>query len=155
QDGGDIKGGTIRIVTIDLHSGATHEYAYHTDDAVKTTISDILAVNDHEFLVDERDSKGLGDDSNAAFKRIYKIDLAVAVDVGNISGLAALTAKAIPKTLFLDIVPVLNITHGIPVANIPAKLEGIAFGQDVMMGGVRKHTLYVVNDNDFLAFTKK
>ena len=44
--------------------------------ASKTTISEIVAVNNHEFLVDERDSKGLGDDSHAAFKRLYRIDLA-------------------------------------------------------------------------------
>jgi hypothetical protein len=34
---------------------------------------------------------------------------------------------------------------------IPAKLEGIAFGQDVIIGNVIKHTLYVANDNDFQA----
>ena len=32
---------------------------------------------------------------------------------------------------------------------MPAKLEGIAFGDDVVVGGVSKHTLYVSNDNDF------
>ena len=31
------------------------------------------------------------------------------------------------------------------------KLEGIAFGPDVVVEGVAKHTLYVANDNDFLA----
>lgn len=33
------------------------------DDPEYLTVSDIVAVNDHEFLVDERDGKGLGDDS--------------------------------------------------------------------------------------------
>ncbi len=119
QDGGDIKGGTVRFVTINLRTGATREYAYHTDDAVKTTVSDILAVDDHELLVDERDSKGLGDDSNAGFKRIYRVDLSTAREVSAISGQAALTANAMSKTLFLDIVTVLNVGHGIPVSTIP------------------------------------
>jgi hypothetical protein len=43
------------------------------------------------------------------------------------------------------------VANGITVADIPAKLEGIAFGQDVVIGGVVKHTLYVSNDNDYTA----
>jgi hypothetical protein len=35
---------------------------------------------------------------------------------------------------------------GIPV---PSKIEGLAFGPDVMVGGTLEHTLYVGNDNDF------
>jgi len=30
-------------------------------------------------------------------------------------------------------------------------LEGMAFGQDVVIDGVTKHTLYIANDNDFNA----
>lgn len=41
--------------------------------------------------------------------------------------------------------------HGIAPADIPAKLEGIAFGPDVFIAGARRHTLWVSNDNDFLA----
>lgn len=121
---------------------------------MKTTISDVVAVNDHEFLVDERDGKGLGDDSNAVFKRIYRIDLTGATDVSAISGAAALTARAVPKTLFLDVVQVLT-NHLIAPASIPAKLEGIAFGQDVLRNGSLEHTFYIANDNDFLATVKK
>jgi len=33
--------------------------------------------------------------------------------------------------------------------DVPAKLEGIAFGQDVVLGGETVHTLYVANDNDY------
>ena len=38
-------------------------------------------------------------------------------------------------------------------AQIPAKLEGMAFGEDIVVDGVVKHTLYIGNDNDFLAVT--
>jgi hypothetical protein len=49
----------------------------------------------------------------------------------------------------LDIVTVLTAAPiRMSAAEIPAKLESIAFGEDVVIEGV-KHTLYVSNDNDF------
>jgi hypothetical protein len=112
----------------------------------------MLALNSHEMLVLERDGKGLGDDSKAVVKRIYKVDLAGAQDVSDLTGEAALIAKAPAKTLFLDIVAKLTAA-GLTTDQIPAKLEGMSFGEDVVVGGVQKHTLYVGNDNDFLATT--
>jgi hypothetical protein len=56
---------------------------------------------------------------------------------------------AVNKTLFLDIVKVLT-ANGISAANIPAKIEGLAFGPDVVSNGTKLHTLWVANDNDFL-----
>jgi hypothetical protein len=70
--------------------------------------------------------------------------------VTGIFGAANLDGKAPAKTLFLDIVTNLR-AHGITAGNVPAKLEGIAFSRDVVVGGTTKHTLYVANDNDFLA----
>ena len=149
QDGGDVKGGVTRIVTIDIPTGKTHEYAYQLDAGTKTTISEIVAVNNHEFLVDERDSKGLGDDSQAVFKKLYKIDLANAFDVSDLSGQANLAPHAVPKGQpFLDIVAALT-GAGFNPFDIPAKIEGLAFGQDIKVGNQVKHTLYVVNDNDY------
>lgn len=153
QDGGDAKGQVLRIVVLDVESGAVlHEYAYPTDGEAKYTVSDIVAVNDHVFLVDERDGKGLGDDSEAKVKKLYLIDLANAVDVSNLAGRSALAANAVTKRLFLDIVAELKRALSLPDGKrIPAKLEGIALGEDVKMNGVATHTLYVANDNDFLA----
>jgi hypothetical protein len=113
------------------------------------TISEILAINDHEFLVDERDGKGRGDDSAAAFKTIFHIDLAGAADVTGITGEANLASAAVGKTLLIDLVELLT-AHGIAAIDIPAKLEGITFGPDVTVDGQRQHTLWVANDNDFL-----
>jgi hypothetical protein len=149
QDGGTVSGLTVRIVTIDIRSGWMREFAYPLD-TVKTTVSEILAVNNHEFLVDERDSKGLGDDSTAVIKKIYKIDLAGAQDVSNISGQANLAPKAVSKTLFLDVVAALG-AKGIAPYDVPAKLEGITFGPDITLNGETKHTLYISNDNDYAA----
>lgn len=47
----------LRIVTIDVATGKTHEYGYVLTDG--SGASEITAINDHEFLVDERDGKGL------------------------------------------------------------------------------------------------
>src|SRR5262249_21135182 len=154
QDGGDVKGGVTRIVTIDIESGRTREYAYQLDPAVKTTISDIVAINDHEFLVDERDGKGRADapGSKAAFKKLFRIDLEFAHDVSDLAAQANIEPFAVSKTLFLDIVAVLT-SDPVDMAqtDIPAKLEGITFGPDVTMNGQVKHTIFVGNDNDFLA----
>jgi hypothetical protein len=154
QDNGT-NGEFTRIVTIDRQSGATHEYAYAlTNIGSKSkpkypTISDLVAINDHEFLVDERDSKGLGDDSTAVFKQLFRIDLDGASDVTGLAGEANLAPHAVAKSAFLDIVATLN-AHGIGSNDIPAKLEGTAFGPDIVVDGVRKHTLWVANDNDFI-----
>jgi len=146
QDGGKI----IRIVTVDIETGGTHQYAYAL--TTGTGVSEILAVNNHEFLLDERDGKGLGDGSAAVMKQLFRIDLAGAIDVSGISGAANLAPFAVAKTLFLDVAGALTAS-GVSAIHIPAKLEGIAFGQDVVVSGVPKHTLYVANDNDFTSAT--
>jgi len=154
EDGGD-GGRANRIVSVDLETGQIHQYAYDNylaDKAKAYNSSEVLALNSHELLVLERDGKGLGDDSKAVVKRIYKIDLAGAQDVSDLSGEAALLPKANGKSLFLDIAAKLAAA-GIAADQIPAKLEGMAFGEDVVVDGVVKHTLYVGNDNDFLAVT--
>jgi hypothetical protein len=160
QDGGDVKGGVTRIVTIDIKTGKVHQYAYQLDAGTKTTISEILAINDHQLLVDERDSKGRADapGSKAAFKRLFIIDLQFAHDVSDLQGKAAIAPFAVAKTLFLDIVNALTIAPAsLDPSQIPAKLEGIAFGDDVTWVDavtrqpVTKHTLFLANDNDYLA----
>ena len=49
---------------------------------------------------------------------------------------------------FLDVVAALN-AQGIDSNDIPAKLEGLAFGPDITLGHAKQHTLFVANDNDF------
>ena len=39
---------------------------------------------------------------------------------------------------------------GIEKRLVPSKLEGLTFGQDVVIENITKHTLYISNDNDFL-----
>lgn len=140
----------LRIVTIDRTNGkVTHQYAYLL--TTGSGVSEIVALNNHEFLVDERDGKGRASQNNANVKQLFKIDLAGAVDVSDMDGLTA-AANAVPKTLFLDIVSVLK-ANNISAGLIPAKLEGVSFGPDVTWNGSTVHTLWVANDNDFLLQT--
>jgi hypothetical protein len=154
QDGGT-SGRFTRIVSIEIASGSIRQYAYELTNigtAAKPkypTISEIVAINDHEFLVDERDGKGLGDNSTAAFKRVFQIDLTGAAEVSGVSGETNLAGKAVAKTLFLDVVANLN-AHGIASNDIPAKLEGLTFGPDIVLDGVPKRTLWLSNDNDYI-----
>ena len=146
NEGGDAKN-LLRIVAIDIFSGrVTHQFAYLL--TTGSGVSEIVALNNHELLVDERDGHGRADASKAKVKQLFKIDLNGAVDVSNMDGTTAAT-HAVSKTLFLDIVQVLT-ANGISASNIPAKIEGLAFGPDVKQGSTTLHTLWVANDNDFL-----
>ena len=139
----------LRIVTIDIATGTTREYGYKL--TTGTGVSEITAINDHEFLVDERDGKGLGDGTAAVQKKIYKIDLTGATDITSLNGAAAANA-AVNKSQFLDLVTLLN-ANGIASTAIPSKIEGLAFGDDLLINGVVTHTLWIANDNDFVPAT--
>lgn len=146
QDANEGATKLLRIVTIDIASGRTHQYAYLL--TTGSGVSEIVAINDHEFLVDERDGKGRGDGSKAKVKQLFKIDLAGAVDVSSLDGNTAAT-YAVGKVLFLDLVTLLT-QNGITADQIPAKIEGVAFGPDINGGSTTVHTLWIANDNDFL-----
>jgi len=145
-EGGAAKN-LLRIVTIDIRSGkVTHQYGYLL--TTGSGVSEIVALNNTELLVDERDGHGRGDGSNAKIKQLFKINLSGAVDISNMDGLTA-AANAVSKTLFLDLVQLLTANQ-ISAGEIPAKIEGLAFGSDVKENGATVHTLWVANDNDFL-----
>lgn len=135
-----------RILEYDLVTNATREYVYPLA-AANLGVNEILAVNDHQFLVIERDSRGLGAGNSAVTKNLYLIDITGATDV---SGIANLPTSGLPtgvtavsKTLFLNLLS----STGIAAAQFPEKIEGLAFGPDLADG---RHTLIVTNDNDFL-----
>ncbi|MBN8714455.1 MAG: esterase-like activity of phytase family protein [Xanthomonadales bacterium] len=158
QDGGR-QGGHARILRIDLASGAVRQFAYPLQNLGTTehpryaNVSDAVAINDHALLVIERDGKGLGDGSVASFKQLYVVELAGAMAIGDRHGEEALADVAVTKQHFLDLVAQLT-AHGVPAQDIPAKIEGLAFGPDIDVDGRRSHTLFVSSDNDFLADVK-
>ena len=136
----------LRMVSIDIETGDTRQYGYLL--TTGSGVSEIVALNNHEFLVDERDGNGRANGNNAAVKQLFKIDLSGAVEISAMDGPTA-AKNTVSKTLFLDLVKTFNAS-GIDSSQIPAKIEGLAFGADVTSGPVTFHTLWVANDNDFL-----
>ncbi|HEU0180182.1 MAG TPA: esterase-like activity of phytase family protein [Blastocatellia bacterium] len=137
-----------RILKIDLLTGRKQEYVYVLDAINRGQgVSEILAINDHEFLVVERDNRSnLQTPPQAPTRKtIYKIDINGATDVSDVDSLpaGALPADITPvkKTLFIDLLdPTFNLAP-----TIPEKLEGLAWGPDLPDG---RHLLYVISDND-------
>jgi hypothetical protein len=70
-----------RLVTYNLRTGETHEYAYVLKDfgtVAGLVNSEITALSDDEFLVDTRDGKF----APGAYKKVFKIDINGATDIG-------------------------------------------------------------------------
>ena len=163
QDGG-LAGISTRVLVYDLTNptAAPKQYVYQLD-ALATPISELVAVNSHQFLVDERD----GVAGAAGSKKLYSIDLNQTPAPTDLTGTAfagtnasnGLPATGIPsgvtvlkKTLFADIGKILNaVTPSIFSAvngtnGLPDKIEGYAWGPDLPDG---RHLLVASNDNDF------
>jgi hypothetical protein len=151
-------GQLIRIVTMDLAAGGTHEYVYPLASG-KLGVNEILAIDGTRFLVIERDGKG---GAAARTKHVYAIDLAGATDVSapvaaggrtiDYTGATpdtglpgALPAGITParKRLFLDL---LDPAYRLAGEAMPEKVEGLAWGPP-LPGGDR--LLLVTTDNDF------
>ncbi len=146
-EGGDAAN-LLRMVTIDIASGkVTHQYGYLLTKG--SGVSEMVALNNHEFLVDERDGHGRANGDNAKNKWLFKIDLDGATDISGLDGTTA-AANAVPKSAFVDLVASLEAA-GLTAGDIPAKIEGVTFGEDAVLNGQRVHTLWIANDNDFLA----
>jgi hypothetical protein len=165
QDGG-LTGVNDRVLVYNISDlnnvPAPKQYVYQLD-GTTTPISELLAVNDHQFLVDERD----GTAGTNGIKKLYEFDLNQAsapTDLTNtaFSGTTAtngLPATGLPggitplsKTLFANIGQILNSASPSPFSAIdgtnglPDKIEGYAWGPDLPDG---RHLLLATNDNDF------
>jgi hypothetical protein len=83
---------TLRIVTVDIRTGATHEYLYLLDNPGTTSsaVSEITALSNTSFLVDERD----GNFEPGAYKKLWQISLTGATDVGPHSSVPGTTYDA-------------------------------------------------------------
>ncbi|HEV3298047.1 MAG TPA: esterase-like activity of phytase family protein [Planctomycetaceae bacterium] len=148
QDGkrskkGKIKGLNCRLLEINLADGATREFLYQLEgDGNKTC--EMLAVDDHRFLVIERDGQ---EGQSAAFKKIMKIDLADASDVSSIESLAPKQlpqgVKPVRKSVFIDL---LDSRYGLAGPHLAQKQEGLAWGPSLPDG---RKLLWVCVDNDF------
>ncbi|WP_013334556.1 PEP-CTERM sorting domain-containing protein [Gloeothece verrucosa] len=119
-------------------------FAYRMENTVESgqAIGDLTAINDHEFLVIERDSKQ-GDPNNPAFttpaqfKRIYKIDISQVDSQGFVK-----------KNLLVDLlnIPDPNNLGGNGTTNGVFTFPFVTI-EDVLI--VDHQTLLVINDNNY------
>ena len=162
-----------RIVTINLKTRATHEYAFVLDnpDDNDTAVSEITALSNTKFVLDERD----GDFDPGAEKKLVQVDLKGATDigprstVGNYDGndggvrvggksVEAIAGKgdlseATANLVGAGITPVsqkLYLDLGALVSSV--KADGTFYDHDkiegvaILNGG---HTVVISNDSDF------
>nr|WP_221333164.1 esterase-like activity of phytase family protein [Nocardia transvalensis] len=162
-----------RIVTLDLKSKAAKEFVYPLEDPKsKLAVSEITALSNTTFLVDERDGKP----APGANKKLWTIDLAGATDVGPQAAVAGahydpnlgLLLGDTPLETFVGAVPTsegvaaLNGAGITPVTksahlDLGKLVDGLAsdgsfFGHDKIEGVATTDngkTLYVANDSDF------
>lgn len=153
QDGGK-KGVIMCIVQLDLVIGCMCQYVYLLINVGSVSkfkyiiVSEIVVINDYEFLVDECDGKGFGDGSSVSFKYLMCIDFSYVQEVSQFSGVDVLVVVVVSKQDFFDLVVVFGV-YGFLFEVILVKIEGVVFGFDVMCDGCVVYMLFVVNDNDF------
>ena len=153
NEGGGANGRYTRIVKFDLATGqAVAQYAYLMDRSGQGQgISSLVAINNTEFFVLERNNRGVGIGAELATadKNVYRINLANATDV---SGIALPTSgTALPAG-------VLAVAKGAKVIDLdtntlpalgnksPEKWEGLAIGPQLAGGGF---LLLAGTDNDY------
>lgn len=164
-----------RIVTVNLATKATKEYLYPLDNPqqTKVAVSEITALSDTQFLVDERD----GVLQPGGVKKIYVADISNATDVGPNSAVPGATYRADAGGLQVDGKPIETLVGvstdaaaadklkslGITVASKTLKLDlgallnelnskGEFFGHDKIEGLATPDggkTLVIANDSDF------
>lgn len=157
-----------RIVSLNLKSGELRQYLYPQNQAGYSN-SGIVAINDHEFYVIERDGKFPLQDTNSQ-KHIYKIDLKGATNIQNLTPSKRMTydpklglmidnktleqwsagrSDVLEKLLELKIRPVKKqlVLDAVAALNYPHdKLEGLWLRRDGKLG--------LINDDDFSVETQ-
>lgn len=164
-----------RIVTVNLTTKAVKEFLYPLANPqdTKVAVSEITALSDSQFLVDERD----GQLQPGANKKIYIADLSAATDVGPSATVPGATYRADAGGLQVDGKPIETLvgvttdaaavdklkTLGITAATKTLKLDlgalltqlndkGEFFGHDKIEGLTTPDggkTLVIANDSDF------
>ncbi|HEX3547390.1 MAG TPA: esterase-like activity of phytase family protein [Mycobacterium sp.] len=164
-----------RIVTVNLATRTVNEYLYPLANPQQTKVvaSEITALSNTEFLVDERD----GELQPGANKKIYIVDISKATDVGPNATVPGATYRADAGGLQVDGKPIETLVGvgtdaaavdklksvGITVAAKTLKLDlgallnelngkGEFFGHDKIEGLATQDggkTLVIANDSDF------
>ncbi|ADU91745.1 esterase-like activity of phytase family protein [Taylorella equigenitalis] len=146
----DLNRTVTRILAFDLETGKTKQYLYRQEQKNNSN-SEIVAISNTKFLVDERDGKFVGKD-DVVQKHVYLIDIEGATDVSDTDeskngkmvndktleqssweDLEAVGIKPVSKKLLVDLVNEINYPHD--------KFEGMWLKDE--------KTLAVINDDDF------
>jgi hypothetical protein len=165
----------LRIVTYRFADGAVHEYLYLLDDPVstKTAVSEIAAVTNTTFLVDERD----GNFPPSSIKKLYTIDLTGATDIGPSSSVPGTSYDAAHGGLLIggksielflenkNTLDSLTALNGVGITPVSKTLsldliglitsidsQGRFFGHDKVEGLIAMNggaTIVLSNDSDF------
>ena len=146
----------LRILTFDIATGTTKQYAYLMDNTSLTGCSEILALSATQFLTLERDGLFGGAATNpATFKKVFKIDISAATDISDaantasgklyggktveelndLAGLNGAGITPVTKTLAVDLL------KDLPTVYPHDKAEGMA----LLPGNI----LAISNDDDF------
>jgi hypothetical protein len=150
-DEGGSSGVCNRIVKFDTSTGtAVGQYAYQMDGSSQGRgISALLALNDTEFLVLERNNRGVGAgaDNTAPFnKKIFRIDLSNAT---NFTGVTFAGAGCPDGKVSKVPTPFLDLALDGPAdlaGQVPEKWEGLAVGPRLDDGS---YLLLAGTDNDY------
>ncbi len=149
-DEGGGNGVCNRIVKFSTATGtALAQYAYQMEGSSQGRgISALFAVNDHEFLVLERNNRGIGvgADLSPPNKKLFRIDITGAVDV---TGVPFLPTACPTGKVTKNPVPVLDLAADtLPELGnkVPEKWEGLAVGPRVKDGS---YVLVTGTDNDY------
>ena len=103
-------------------------------------VSEMLAINDHQFLILERSGVQAADGNYSNYIRIYEADAAQATNVNNLDSLPMGQFTPVTKKLVLDLG-----TLGLPKLD---NVEGMAWGTKLKNG---HDSLVLVSDNNFNA----
>ena len=156
-DEGGGNGTLVRLVRFDTHTArATGQFAYRLEGSSQGRgISALVALNENEFLVLERNNRGLGVDGNLAApnKKVFRISLEGATDVSNVD-------LDDPAAVFTPVrkdaaTPWLDLAAATPSGDaqttalgpwVPEKWEGLAIGPRLADGS---HLVLAGTDNDY------
>ncbi len=154
-DEGGSGGSVNRIVKFDTGSGeAVAQYAYRMKRSGQGQgISSLVALNDHEFLVLERNNRGVGIGAEfaGADKELYKIALTGATDVSAIDLDSGSPFTAVSKSAqFLDLdINRIDLDGDGDIESpgkSPEKWEGLSIGPKLNDGS---YLLLAGTDNDY------
>jgi hypothetical protein len=154
DDGGAAQTGSFtRIVKFDTETGeAVAQYAYKMDRTGQGQgISALVAINDTQFLVLERNNRGVGVGATLATpdKAVYMIDLAGADDISGIMLPATGTAMPSGYDAVIKGVKFIDLDANTLAAlgsKSPEKWEGLAIGPRLSSGD---YVMLAGTDNDY------